>query len=279
MKISILGNGSFGSAMGEVLSKKGHTVFLEDQISECDLILVATPSYAVVEALAHYKDIIKDQKIIVCSKGFDSDGNLLSAGLGKDFPNNKIYFLYGPTLADELKKEVLSVMVLAGDDGREDLKKEIESNYLVIKTTDDVVGVQVGASLKNTVGIFIGLVEGACIGRNTEALVYTKGLEEIKKVGVALGGNKETFSCYTCAGDMFLRSRSRNLGCEMGKGRTFEEVDKELVYPKEGIASLKGLLKREKDISVDLSFFRIIHQIIFEDLPMKEAIEKLAKIV
>lgn len=279
MKISIVGNGSFGSAMGVVLEKKGHKVFMKDHVSESDMVLIATPSFVLREAMSPYKDVVKNQKIVVCSKGFDVDGNLLSVGLKEDFPNSEIYFLYGPTLADELKSGVLSVMVLAGGEGREELKKEIESDYLIIKTTDDVIGVQVGAALKNTVGIFIGLIEGACIGRNTEALVYSKGLEEIRKVGVALGGNKETFSCYTCAGDMFLRSRSRNLGCEMGKGKTFEEVDKEFVYPKEGISSLKGLLKKEKDINVDLSFFKLIYQIVFENLPIKEGVDRLSKII
>ncbi len=279
MKISIVGNGSFGGAMGDVLRKKGHEVFLKDHVGESELVLIATPSFVLREAMAAYKNIITTQKIVVCSKGFDVDGNLLSVGLQKDFPNSEIYFLYGPTLADELRSQVLSVMVLAGGEGREDLKKEIESDYMIIKTTDDIIGVQVGAALKNTVGIFIGLVEGACVGKNTEALVYSKGLEEIRKVGVALGGNKETFSCYTCAGDMFLRSRSRNLGCEIGKGKTFEEVDKELVYPKEGIASLKGLLKREKDIPVDLSFFKLINQIVFEKLTVKDAMSKLSKII
>ncbi len=279
MKIAIVGNGSFGSAMGSVLEKKGHTVFMKDHVGECDIVLVATPSYAVREALSFYQNIIKDQKIIICSKGFDNDGNLLSVGLQRDFPKNKIYFLYGPTIADELKKEVLSVMVLAGGDGKDDLKKEIESDFLIVKTTDDIIGVQVGSALKNTVGIFIGLVEGACIGKNTEALIYTKGLEEIRKVGIFLGANKDTFFCYTCAGDMFLRSRSRTLGCEIGKGRTFEDVNKELVYPKEGIASLKGLLKRENEIKVDLTFFKLIHQVVFENLPIREAVNKLSRIV
>jgi glycerol-3-phosphate dehydrogenase (NAD(P)+) len=279
MKISIVGNGAFGSAMGTVLEKKGHTIFLKDHIDECDIVLVATPSYVVRETLSPYKDIIQKQKIIICSKGFDNDGNLLSIGLQNDFPNNKIYFLYGPTIADELKSEVLSVMVLAGGEDRDELKKEIESEYLIIKTTDDIIGVQVGSALKNTVGIFIGLVEGACVGKNTEAIIYTKGLEEIRKIGVSLGAKSETFFQYTCAGDMFLKSRSRILGCEIGKGRTFYVVDKELTYPKEGISSLKGLLKREKYIMIDLSFFKLIHQVIFEGMTVKDAILQLSKII
>lgn len=279
MKISILGNGSFGSAMGEIFSKNGHEVFLKDNIDKSEIILVATPSFAVREVLSFYKKDIQNQKIIICSKGFDVDGNILSVGLQKDFPNNDIYFLYGPTLADELKSGVLSVMVLAGGEDRENLKKEIESENLIIKTTEDIIGVQVGSALKNTVGIFIGLIEGAQIGKNTEALVYTKGLEEIRKIGISLGANKETFFCYTCAGDMFLRSRNHNLGCEIGKGKTFEEVNKKLVYPKEGIFSLKGLLKREKEIGVDLSFFKIIHRVVFEGLSVKDAVRELSKIV
>jgi len=273
MKISILGYGIFGSAIASRLVLKGHTIVEEEIEKDSDIILVSVPSFAVTDVLLSNKSKIFDQKIIICSKGFDKNGDLFSLVLEKEFPNNKIYFLYGPTIADELKNGGFSAMVLAGGEGKEELKKEIESDNLYIETSEDVVGVQVGSALKNTVGIFIGLVEGAGLGENTQGFIYSMGLKEIQKIGIYLGAKPETFLGFTCAGDLFVRSRSRNLGLEIGKGRSFDEVSIEMTYPKEGIASLKNILKMKDKL--DLSFFELINSVVFENMKVEDAVKKL----
>lgn len=278
MKISILGYGVFGSAISSRLVLNGHTI-IKEEIGDSDIVLVAVPSYAVMDILISHKNEIKNQKIIICSKGFDKDGGLFSIALDREFPSNQIYFLYGPTLAEELRNGVFSIMVLAGGEGKEELKKQIELENLYVDLSDDIVGVQVGSALKNTVGVFVGLVEGAGFGENTQGFVYSKGLQEIQKIGVHLGAKPDTFLGYTCAGDLFLRSRSRILGVEIGKGRSFEEVSNEMTYPKEGIASLKGILKMEGREGVDLNFFRLIHSVVFENMPVKDAVKKLADMI
>lgn len=277
MKISILGYGTFGSAIASRLVLNGHEI-LKDEVEGSDIILVATPSYRVREALLAHKKFIVNQKIVIGSKGFSEDGELISKVLEREFPNNSIYFLYGPTIAEGLINGDFSAMVLAGGEGKADLKKVIESANLYIELSDDVIGVQVGATLKNVVNIFIGLVEGANLGLNTEAFIYTKGLLEIQKFGVALGAKPETFLGYSCAGDLYLRSRSRGLGVEIGKGRPFEEVAKEMKYPKEGIATLRNLTKISDQMKTDLTFFKLINSVVFEKLPVIEAVKKVARI-
>ncbi|NVN97401.1 hypothetical protein HXX01_04215 [Candidatus Nomurabacteria bacterium] len=184
--------------------------------------------------------------------------------------------MYGPTLAEELRNGVFSVMVLAGGEGKEYLKKEIELDNLRIQLSEDIVGVQVGAALKNTVGIFVGLVEGAGYGENTQGFIYSKGLQEIQKIGIHLGANPETFLGFSCAGDLFVRSRSRLLGIEIGKGRSFDEVAHEMTYPKEGISSLNNILKMADSLEgVDLEFFRLIHAVVFESMEVSDAVNKL----
>ncbi len=278
MKIAILGHGVFGSAISSRLALNGHTI-IKNTIKDCDTILVAVPSYAVSGVLMSYKNDITDQKIIICSKGFDKSGELFSVVIEREFPNNQIYFLYGPTLAEELRNGVFSIMVLAGGEGKELLKKQIELDNLYIELSDDIIGVQVGSALKNTVGIFVGLVEGAGFGENTQAFIYSKGLQEIQKIGVCLGANPNTFLGFTCAGDLFLRSRSRILGIEIGKGRAFEDVSKEMTYPKEGISSLKNILKMEGTLNMDLRFFKLIHRVVFEGMLVDEAVKKLADMI
>jgi len=274
MKISILGYGVFGSAMGFHLNNLGHVIY-EEEVRDSELILVAVPSYAVREVLSKFKDEILNQNIIICSKGFSEEGELLSVVLGREFPNNKVFFLYGPTLAEGIMKGEFSGMVLAGGQGKEELKKEIESDNMYIELSDDVVGVQVGATFKNAVGIWIGLVEGASCGKNTEAFVYAKGLMEIRKLGVSLGANPDTFLGLTGAGDLYLRSRSRMLGVEIGKGRDFEEVAKEMVYPKEGIATLRNISNIIRHTGVDLSFFQLAYDVVFNNMKVMDAIKKI----
>ena len=274
MKISILGYGIFGSAISSSLSSVGNIIYKEE-IKDSDAILVAVPSFAVVDVLLSHKNEIASQKIIICSKGFSKNGELFSEVLKKEFPNNHIYFMYGPTLAEELNSEMFSVIVLAGGEGKEELKRQIESKYFRVLLSDDVVGVQLGAALKNTVNIFIGIAEGAGFGQNTQALIYSIGLKEIQKVGVFLGANQDTFIGPSCAGDLFVRSRSRFLGIEIGKGGSYEELSKDIKYPQEGIAALKNILKINNE-NLDLSFFSLIHSVIFEKIPVKEAIDKLA---
>ncbi|MCX6754110.1 MAG: hypothetical protein NTV03_03600 [Candidatus Nomurabacteria bacterium] len=257
----------------------GHQIIKEEIEKDTDIVLVAVPSYAVSNVLVSHKSEILDKKIIICSKGFDKSGELFSKVLEKEFPNNQIYFLYGPTLAGELQNGVFSVMVLAGGNGKEELKKAIELPDLRIQLSDDIIGVQVGSALKNTVGIFVGLVEGAGLGENTQGFVYSQGLQEIQKIGVYMGAKPETFLGFTCAGDLFVRSRSRMLGVEIGKGRPFEEVAKEMIYPKEGIASLLNILKMDGNPDINLNFFKLIHSVVFEDMSVKEAVNKLAEMI
>jgi len=279
MKISILGYGTFGSAIASRFLLNGHTIFKEEVKKDTDIILIAVPSFAVTDVLLSHKEEILNKKIIICSKGFDKNGQIFSKALEKEFPKNQIYFLYGPTLADELCKGVFSVMVLAGGDGKEELKKQIELDNLYIELSNDIIGVQVGSALKNTVAIFVGIVEGAGFGENTQGFIYSKGLQEIQKIGVYLGAHPDTFLGFTCAGDLFLRSRSRILGIEIGKGRPFDEVSKEMTYPKEGIASLQNILKMESNLDIDLSFFKLINSVIFENMKVEEAVKKLANTI
>jgi len=274
MKISILGYGTFGSAIASRLILNGHTI-LKNEILGSDIILVSTPSFRVREALMSHKSAIINQKIIICSKGFSDDGNLISKVLENEFPNNSIYFLYGPTLAEGLVKGDFSAMVLAGGEGKEDLKTHIESKNLKIELSDDIIGVQIGAAMKNVVTIFVGIVEGASYGQNTQAYILTKGLQEVQKLGVALGANPNTFVGLTCLGDLTLRSRNRSLGIEIGKGRNVDDVILEVKHTQEGLNTIKNSKKISEKIGIKLPFVDTLYSIIFENLSVDEGIRKI----
>lgn len=277
MKISILGMGTFGGAMASHLERKGHKIESE-VIFDSDIVLVATPSYAVISALVKEKNNIKNQKIIVCSKGFCENGELLSEGLKKEFTND-IFFLYGPTLASGITNGDLSAMVLAGGEGKEEIKKEIESKNLRIELSDDIIGVQVGAALKNVVTIFVGIAEGAGYNGNTQAFIFTKGLQEIQKIGIALGAKANTFLGLTCVGDLTLHSRNRQLGIELGKGRILEDIVKDMGYTPEGLTALKNAKGIACKLCIEVPFIKDLFSLVFEGKPIKEAIEDIKYVV
>ena len=274
MKISILGYGTFGQAIATRLIINGHEILI-NEVKGSDMILVATPSYRVKEALLEHKDFIINQKIIICSKGFNKDGDLISTVLGKEFPHNSIYFLYGPTLAEGLINGDLSAMVLAGGSSKEEVKKQIESQNLKIELSDDVVGVQIGAAMKNVVTIFVGIAEGASYGQNTQAYIFTKGLQEIQKLGVSLGAEPNTFIGLTCSGDLSLRSRNRLLGIEIGKGRKIENIVAKKKYMLEGLATIKNHKNISSKLGVELPFVDILFSIIFEGYSVEEGIRRI----
>lgn len=276
MNISILGCGSFGGAIESRLLLKGHTIVKEDVAQDSEIVLVAVPSNVVASVLLSFKDKLTNKKIIICSKGFDESGSLISSILDRELPNNQIFFICGPTLADELKEGLFSAVVLAGGEGKEEIKRQFESDNFKIILSDDVIGVQVASALKNTVGILLGIIEGAKLGQNTEGFIFSRGLEEIEKIGVYLGGDKNTFIGIAGAGDLFVRSRSRNIGFQVGEGANIEEVIKETIFPKEGLLSLKGLLKMENKLGIDISFFKIINDVLYNDLQVKDAVKKIA---
>jgi glycerol-3-phosphate dehydrogenase (NAD(P)+) len=274
MKITILGHGVFGSAVAVHLSNLGHEIEV-DKINYSKLVFVCVPSFAVVSVLKNNKESIKDQKIIICSKGFSDDGRLLSDALKEEFPNNGIFFMYGPTIAEELKNGMISGIVLAGGNGKEEIKKAIESENLIVETTDDIVGVQVGASMKNVITIFVGIAEGAGYGQNTQAYIFTKGLRETQKLGVALGADPFTFIGLSCLGDLTLRSRNRLLGVGIGKGRKLEDIIAEMKYTQEGIATIKNSKIISKRIGLPLPFVDTLYSIIYENLSVEEGIRNI----
>lgn len=275
MKISILGSGVFGSAIANYLKELNHEVFI-NKIEDTEMIFVCVPSFVVVQVLLNNKSLITNQKIIICSKGFNHDGRLLSEAIMDDFSDKNIFFFYGPTVALELEKGVFSGIVLAGGDGKELIKKEIESDNLRIELTDDIVGVQVGAAMKNVITIFVGISEGAGYGENTQAYVLTKGIREIQMLGVKLGARPSTFIGLTCLGDLAIRSsRNHLIGIDIGKGRKLDDIVADMKHTKEGLTIIKNFKIISKKAGVELPFVNILYSIIFEGYSIDEGIRSL----
>lgn len=309
MKIAILGGGSFGTALSVVFSKNGHNVKIwefvatqademqktricpmlpevkipneviissdmQDIVPDSEIILLVVPSDKVEGTIKSAKELITDQKIIICSKGFGENQKFLTDVVRENI-TNPVYCLYGPTLAKEMAEGEVTGMVLAGKNDLSILEKEIKSDSLKIQTTDDIIGVQIGAALKNVVTIFVGIVEGLGMGDNTKAYVFVKGIEEIKKIGLELGAKEKTFLGLTCVGDLTLNSRNRKLGIEIGKGRKLEDILKEANHVSEGVLAIKNAVKLGEKLDLDLTLINGLYKILFENTDPIEILRSL----
>lgn len=311
MDFTVFGGGSWGTALAIHLRRNNHTVkiwefnreqaeqmqksrfcpllpekvlipkdifitsSLEKAVENTDVILVAVPSDKVETTITNAKKFISNQEVLLCSKGFASRQRLQSDVLQQNLPHNAIYCLYGPTLAIELANGLLTGIVLAGKSDKSALKKALKSDILRVETTDDMIGVQVGAALKNVIAILIGIAEGVGLGQNATAYVFTKGLNEIKTIGVAMGADPETFMGLTAIGDLTLRSRNRMLGVEIGKGRSLEETLKHTNHVLEGIASVQDALMLKNKLNLNLPMISELYKILFKSKAPKEALSNI----
>ena len=315
MIITILGGGSWGTALAVHLAKKNHQVrvweFVEQQAKEMqeqrvckllpevklpenifissrmkevfpsDLALLVVPSEHVEKTVQQAKSCLNRQPIIICSKGFAPGTRLLTEAISEIIPN-PLFCLYGPTHAEEVGKGLFSGIVLAGGEGKERIKAELESSDLKIDLSDDLVGVQVAAALKNILAIFIGILDGLKLGDNAKAYFIVKGMEEIRHIGLAWGGKEETFHGLAGIGDIIVtcmsrHSRNRYVGEQLGKGRKLAEILAEMSMVAEGVNTIKSAMILKERFKLELPMITSLHQVLFESRDVRKLVGRSSK--
>lgn len=314
MNITILGGGSWGTALAVHLVKKKHIVtiweFFDHQakemqekrecpllpgvhlpenitvssdmastLSKAELVLMVVPSDKVESTIEKAKLYLSSQPLIICSKGFAGGTKLLSEVV-REKVSNPLFFLYGPTHAEEVGKGMLSGIVLAGGKGKESLQKELESSIFKIDVSDDIVGVQIAAALKNILAVFVGILDGMGLGDNAKAYIMTKGIAEITDVGISFGACRETFYGLAGIGDVIVtclseHSRNFRVGREIGRGRKLDEVLAETKMVAEGIIAAQHILALEQRCMKPLPLLHGIHGILFEGKNPMTVLEEL----
>ncbi len=314
MKIAILGGGSWGTALAIHLAKNNHEIkvweFFAEQANEmqekrfcrllpevklpanifvspkmeevvpgCELMLVVVPSDKVEAAIAKAKHFLSDQPVIICSKGFGEQTQLLSEII--KVPGN-VYGLFGPTHAEEVCKGFSSGIVLAGCSGeeRDRIKQALESPALKIDLSEDLVGVQVCSALKNILAVFVGVLDGKGLGDNSKALVITKGLEEIKAIGKKLGAKEETFYGLAGMGDLIVtctskHSRNRYVGEQVGKGRKLPEVLAEMNMVAEGVTAVQKAIIFKERFGLELPLIQGLHDLLFTEKDVETVLKEI----
>ena len=317
MNISILGSGGWGTALACILSKNHDVVLwslFEEEINELKktrenkllkgvkipdnvefsnnleysvkrsaILVFAVPSFAVRETAKSVSEFFTPQKqIAVCvAKGLeDSTFSTLGEVIKSELPkNSKVCALSGPTHAEEVAREIPTTIVAACDDieAAETVQSVMMNENFRIYTSDDMKGVELGGTIKNIIALCAGISDGCGYGDNSKAALMTRGIHEIAKLGVAMGGKRETFYGLSGIGDLIvtctsMHSRNRRCGILIGKGLSAEEAMKEVNMVVEGVKCLKAVYNASKKYNVDMPIITEAYKVIYENKKPRDCV-------
>jgi len=315
MNISVIGSGSWGTAIGIMLAENGHDVKLWSYSSqECDdlktykenrpflpgvvipaavehttdiqycadadIIVCALPSHAVRTIMSRFAPYVNLGQIILnISKGLENESlSTLSAVLRSELPDCDISVMSGPSHAEEVARKIPTANVVASSNEKtaEYIQHVFMNPFFRVYTHTDIMGVELGGSLKNVIALCAGISDGLGFGDNTKAALMTRGLHEITRLGTALGAQPETFGGLSGMGDLIVtctsnHSRNRRAGILIGRGTPAAEVQNEIKMVVEGINTCRAAKHLADKMGIEMPIISQAHAILFEGKPAKEA--------
>jgi len=307
--VAIVGAGSMGTAMAILLSKNGNNVTLwspmKDEISmlktnkehitrlpgvkipesvtfttdiemavkDCDVVVLAVPSQTTRQNCKTLSNIIStDTVVVTCSKGIeDGTCKLLSEIMQEELPHNNIAVISGPSHAEEIARDIPTTVVAAST--KIEVAKFLQDLFMTsnfrVYTNTDVIGVELGGALKNIIALCAGISDGLGFGDNTKAALMTRGIAEISRLGVAMGGNADTFSGLTGIGDLIvtctsMHSRNRRAGILIGQGKSVQQALDEVNMVVEGVATTKPAYDLALKLGISMPITNEAYSILFE---------------
>lgn len=258
---------------------------LKSAVEFSPLLLISVPSHAFKPTLAKLKLLLgPDTQIAWATKGFDSEkGALLSEvvhqSLGIDRP---IAVLSGPTFALEVAQDLPTAVTIASpsDCFAKHLANVFHNQRFRTYTSNDIVGVQIGGASKNVLAIAAGIADGLGFGANTRAALITRGLNEIMRLGIKLGGQPDTFMGLAGLGDLILtctdnQSRNRRYGLALGQGKSGNQAREEINQSIEGIAAAREAYLLSLKHNVEMPITEQVYSVLFDNLAPKQAVQNL----
>ena len=257
---------------------------IEKTVKENELIVLAVPSPGMRDTARKIKDFVSDGKVIVnVTKGIEADTLMtMSDIIQEEISNCKVCILSGPTHAEEVGRG-MPTSIVAG--AKEKSVAEFVQNVFMnesfrVYTSPDILGIEIGSSLKNVIALAAGVADGLGYGDNTKAAIITRGIAEITRLGIKMGGKAETFSGLTGIGDLIvtcasMHSRNRRAGILIGQGKTMQEAMDEVKMVVEGVYSAKAAMQLSKKYDVELPIIEQVNEILFNNKPAKEAVKGL----
>ena len=318
-KVSVLGSGGWGTAIAVMLSKNGHDVtlwsFLEtekedlvkyrenksflpgikipenikltSELSECsdvDIVVIATPSHGVRAVARKFSKYAKRDLIILnISKGIEEQTYMtLSKVLKEELPQCKVAVMSGPSHAEEVSKGIPTTNVVASDSEKvaEFIQDVFMNPSFRIYTNKDITGVEIGGSLKNVYALCCGIIDGMGLGDNTKAALMTRGLDEMRRLGVKMGADSSTFSGLSGIGDLIvtctsMHSRNRRAGILIGQGKTVGDAQAEVKMVVEGVKTCRAAKELADRVGVEMPIINEAYDVLFNNAPLSEVIPRL----
>ncbi|CCH48949.1 NAD(P)H-dependent glycerol-3-phosphate dehydrogenase [Pseudodesulfovibrio piezophilus] len=251
-----------------------------------DYLLVAIPSQYIRSVLGEFRDILPDRPVIVCaSKGIELDSlepmsRVIAHSLDGKHP--RYASLSGPSFAAEVCRDMPTTVSLGCEDhelGRE-LQAAFSTPAFRVYFTPDYRGVELGGAVKNVIAIAAGIADGLGFGHDARAALITRGLAEMSRLGIAMGGQQRTFMGLSGMGDLVLTctgdlSRNRQVGLQLGQGRTLDDIISEMKAVAEGVKTTRSLYDLSKKLKVELPITEQVYSILYDDKDATLAVRDL----
>jgi glycerol-3-phosphate dehydrogenase (NAD(P)+) len=270
---------------GVKISEKIHATNTPADLSGCDFFIVATPTQYIRKLFSQVKFPFADKPIVSVTKGIESNTLLRISELLTDvigLTNEKYVILTGPSHAEEVSRKIPTTVVAASKNHNLALfiQKIFTNEYFRVYTSEDVTGCEIGSSLKNVIAIASGIIEGAGLGDNLNAALITRGLAEMSRLGLALGADPLTFSGLSGLGDLIVTcnskySRNRSVGEQIGKGKSLDEIKREMQMVAEGIYTTESAYKLGLKHKVEMPITEQMYNILFKGVKPLIAIKNL----
>lgn len=271
-----------------VFPDKLEVVFdLKACVDGCRDVLIVVPSHALREVLTKLRPLLTDAaRVCWASKGFELDTGKLphqvaAEVLGAERP---VAVLSGPTFAKEVGRGLPTAMTVAANNPEfaRELAESLSGENFRPYTSTDIVGVEVGAAVKNVLAIGAGMSDGLGFGANTRVALITRGLVELTRLGVALGARRETLMGLAGMGDLVLTctdnlSRNRRMGLALAAGKTIEEAQQEIQQVVEGVLAAKAVKAVADELGIEMPICNEVYRILYEGASPREAVEALMR--
>ncbi len=318
MNITILGAGAWGTALAIALSRqhaitlwtrdraqratlreRHHSAYLPDvalpaaiaiaeelqaALGQADVVLVATPTAGLRATLQAIRLAGASMPVVWACKGFETSTGLLPHQVVSETLGNaaRCAALSGPSFALEVARGQPTALTLAAHNEAfaRELAAQLHQPVLRVYFSDDLSGVEVGGAVKNVMAIATGIADGLALGQNARAALITRGLAELTRLGMAMGGRAETFMGLTGMGDLILTctgdlSRNRRVGLELGRGRPLDDILRELGHVAEGVQTAREVERRAAALAVDMPITASVCDVLFRGVAPRDAVEQL----
>ena len=317
MKIAVIGSGAWGTALAVRLCGNGHNVTMWTHSPEkaawmqhsrrcprlpkaelpagmtitadpgcvrgCALVVMATPSFPIREVCGQIAPHLeKDTVMVSVTKGIENETLLRMSQVVEEETNRPVVVLTGPSHAEEVAFSIPTGLLSAHADRRlaELVQDAFMSDTLRVYTSDDPVGAEIGGAMKNVIALCAGVSDGMGCGDNTKAMLMTRGLTEMARLGVSMGAHRDTFAGLSGVGDLIvtctsMHSRNRRAGILIGQGLGVQDAMKEVGAVVEGYYAARSAWALAQRQGIEMPILEATYRALYEDLPAREAMHQL----